>query len=188
MMRTRLFTVLLAAACGLATGVRAQTEEEPVPMMGGGMMGMHGGTMGEGMMEGGMGMHGAMGAGMGMKHHGYGMLLAMASQLGLSQEQIRQLREAHYPAQREAIQQRAKLQMAELDLRQLMNADPVDEVKVKSQIRSVFELRAEMAVAAFDTWQKARQVLTLEQRQQLKGMVCPVCGMVHGAKGGGGKR
>ena len=98
-----------------------------------------------------------------------GMLMRQRwAALGLSdtqRERLRDLRDAH---QRQAIEQRAQLALARLDLQKLMRADRPDPEAVNAQIDRIAHLRAEQMKSAFELRLRAQSVLTDEQLRQLK--------------------
>ena len=57
--------------------------------------------------------------------------------------------------------------MAKLDLYALLDTQPVDMTKVEAKVREVERLRADLRFARIRTVQKAKEQLSLEQRQKL---------------------
>lgn len=142
------------------------------PPMGGRHMGpggMHGemGPGGPGGMRGGPGMRGSVG----MRHGGPGMrggmMHARLAQLDLSssqRERLATIREGHA---RKAIQMRADLQLARLDMAKLMRAENPDQSALNSQIDRMARLRADAAKARLSGHLEMRSVLTAEQIKKL---------------------
>lgn len=115
------------------------------------------GTPGMGRMQGGRGMHGRGGM-----HAG-----AMA-RLDLSEEQRTRMRELHVAHRRKSIQSRAELQLARLDLHQLMQQDKPQKAAIDAQIDRIARLQADRRKAGVATMLEARALLTPEQRKQLR--------------------
>jgi len=143
-------------------GFDAEIEQDPGPGDGHGAMG-HG--------EGGDGMHpfaarrGPGGEGMAMFHRHMAMRLA---NLDLSDAQREKLRDIHDAQARKAIQRRADMQLARMDLHNLMRADKVDMGAVNAQIDRMARMHADAMKAAFEAHQQARAVLTAEQLKKLR--------------------
>ena len=141
------------------------------PPMGGRHMGpggMHGMQGGMGMGPGGMaGMHG----GMGMRHGGPsmrggmpdGMMHARLAQLDLSTSQRERLATIREAQQRKAIQMRADLQLARLDMAKLMRAENPDQSALNAQIDRMARLRADAAKARLSGHLEMRSALTADQ-------------------------
>ncbi|MBI1789272.1 MAG: periplasmic heavy metal sensor [Acidobacteria bacterium] len=92
----------------------------------------------------------------------------VARDLNLSEEQNRQVKEAVRGSRGRIIQLRATLEVAEADLKDLMNDDPVDARKAGEAIEKVVAARAEMGRAVAQMSLKLRQILTAKQWQELE--------------------
>jgi Spy/CpxP family protein refolding chaperone len=160
-------------------------------MMGGGMMRRHG-TMGRrrmgmqqhaqdddekepaphGMMKRMM-QHRSMLGGGGMLGHG-GMiqhhLERLGQQLELSAEQRAQMWTLLSPHAKEAIRLRADIEALGLDLRQLLDATPVDFAKVKPVLQTLASREADLRLLHLTAMQELGKVLTAEQQQKLQGI------------------
>jgi Spy/CpxP family protein refolding chaperone len=161
----------------------------------GGMMGQRGmGMMGQGGMggmggmgQGGMGgmgmmgpqmmqqmMRGMMGGGMQGMPEGMGtprpsqMVRMLKAELGLSDEQTKQLTQILFQATKTSIKQRADIRVAELELRELLEADPVDMAQVEAKLKAIEGLRTALRLALIKTHEQAKGLLTPEQRQKLE--------------------
>jgi Spy/CpxP family protein refolding chaperone len=121
---------------------------------------------------------GGMGPGLGFHHGGPGgpmarrgraMAMRMRlAQLDLSDAQRAKLRDLHEAHARRAIQRRADMQLARLDLHKLMSADRPDPGAVNAQIDRLAKIHADGLKAAFEMRMQARAVLTPEQLRQLR--------------------
>ena len=120
----------------------------------------------------GDGMHGGM---HGMRH-GAGGLMARWAELDLTDEQRDRIRDLHDAQARKAVQRRADMQLARLDLRQLMREERPNSASVSMAIDRIARLQAEGLKARFETHMQARALLTPEQRQKLRegGMIHPM--------------
>lgn len=119
------------------------------------------GGMGMG-MHGGMGMHDRMGMG-----HGMGMGRAFAG-LDLTEAQRAKMADLHERQERKAIQARADLQIARLDLRKLMHADSPSATAINAQIDRLARMRADMQKSHVATFLEARSLLTPDQLKKLR--------------------
>jgi Spy/CpxP family protein refolding chaperone len=58
-----------------------------------------------------------------------------------------------------------------MDLRDLLNAHPVDMSKVEAKVREVEGLRADLRVARIRTVEKGKEQLTSDQREKLEALL-----------------
>lgn len=159
---------LVAAALALAPSAQAQGYGMGPGMMrgygpGSGMMGPGSGMMdpGSGMMGG----YGDYGTGPGMTG-GYG--LGQISRLDLSDQQrdeinkLRdQLRRKHWDIMGKMMDERSKLQ-------DLYSEDKPDAEKIGAVYDDIAKLQKEMGQTRVNSWNKIQDVLTPQQREQLK--------------------
>lgn len=157
----------------------------------GGMQGMmemmHGrsGSMGQGGMMGGM-MHGMPGS---MRRAGPAerpltLALQHRDQLGLSAEQVQRLEALRSEFQKETIRRSADLQVAELELGELLRQDPVDLAKAEAALRKLEGLRTELRLARLKAIEQGKAVLTPEQRQKLDTLTRQAAGAGTGGMAG----
>ena len=91
----------------------------------------------------GFGRHGrGMRRGMRAMHRGMGFGPVMAQELGLTAEQQDKIKAARERQERRAIQTRADIQLARLDLRKLTQADKPDQRAIDAQIDKISGLLA----------------------------------------------
>jgi Spy/CpxP family protein refolding chaperone len=129
----------------------------------GGMMGQGGiGMMGQQMMRG---MHG-MPEEMRMSRPSQ-LVRMLKAELGLSDEQEKQLTHLFSQAMKTRIKQRADLRIAELELGELLEADPVDMGQVEGQMKAIEGLRTTLRLSLIKSHEEAKGILTPEQRQKL---------------------
>ena len=147
-------------------------DDDPPPPPGRG--GPHGGMPGGGWgHRGGWGMDGG-----GFWMRGPEMMLLrgegpLAKQLNLSNDQKKKLRDIGDRMMRQAIRRRSDIELAMLDLRNLLHEDNPDQARVNRQIDQIASLRADQAKAAIGARLEARQVLTREQREKLRDWTPP---------------
>jgi Spy/CpxP family protein refolding chaperone len=94
----------------------------------------------------------------------------LATELKLTAAQKRQLVEIGDAQRRKAIDTRAEMERARLDLETLMREDGPDRARVDQAIDRLARLRGEQMKAAFGVRLEARRILTAEQRRQLEQM------------------
>lgn len=180
MKRIGMFTTmaLLAAA---ATAVVAR-EPGPAPPAGDAAAAQLG-ENGRGAMRGrgARGWRGMRDGRGGFGHRGFGPGALEQLDLSASQrEQIAEIRDQH---QRDAVQRRAELETAALDMRSLMRAERPDRRAIDRQIDRIAELRADMMKARVATQLDMRAVLTDEQRNRLRELPGSGRGMQRGRPG-----
>jgi len=118
-------------------------------------------------MRGRRGMHGMMRHGMHRGGHARGMLARWA-QLDLTEAQRTKLRDLHEAQARKAVQRRADMQLARMDLHKLLREDRPSSASVNAQIDKLTRLHADQLRAMVDTRMQARSLLTPEQAKQLR--------------------
>lgn len=168
-------------------------------MMGGGMMG--GGMMG-GMMDGMecpmcpqdgmMGQKGMMGGKM-MGHMGRDghmmtpgphfdrMYTVAVKKLGLTADQKKKTDALKSDYQKKAIRSKAELQVAEVELKDLLSADPVSLEKVRQKLNDIAAKKTELRFLWIKTLEDFKKVLTPEQKEKLKDMTSGMGMMGKGA-------
>jgi Spy/CpxP family protein refolding chaperone len=158
--------LLLAGLLGPGTPmIRTQiasAEEE------GGWPGMMGHQMMPEMMQG-MRPHGAWFYGRG-GHEGplISLMLQWKDQLGLTADQERSLRELRANYEKEAVTRTSEIDVAELELKWMLEQDKADLTKVEAQVRKIALLRADRRTARIKTIEAGKAVLTPEQAEKFK--------------------
>jgi Spy/CpxP family protein refolding chaperone len=139
-------------------------------MMGMGMMGGQNmpDMMGNGTM---MGMRGPGGRGpMGMRPQ-RGMMMRLADKLNLSKEQRDELKDMFTNNRKDMIRRKADLEIARVEMQELLSQDEPDMSAIKGKIQDVANLEAEMKFSQIQKWMDAKKVLTEEQQKELKDMM-----------------
>jgi Spy/CpxP family protein refolding chaperone len=149
-------------------------------MMGGGMAncgcGMMPCQMGDGMMPGYgmMQQRGMMGRGMmrGEMRGGHHRMMHMCMKhLGLNAKQKAEIQEIRIATMKEVIRKRADMQIARLELRDLLSKDPVDMKAVEAKVKQIEGLRADIHLALIRAKEEVKAKLTPEQRQKMMNMM-----------------
>jgi hypothetical protein len=120
----------------------------------------------------------------------------LKAELGLSDEQGKQLTQIFSQTTKAGIKQHADLRIAEFELRELLEADPVDMGQVETKLKAIEGLRTSLRLSLIKAHEQAMGVLSREQRQHLErlhdrlpGMMSPgMMGMMEmmGESGPGG--
>ena len=92
----------------------------------------------------------------------------MKQELGLSDAQVTQIEKLRADQQKAAIRRRADVQVAQLELKELMAASTVDEKAVHAQVDKISALQAANMKARVEGQLAFRKVLTPEQVQKMK--------------------
>jgi Spy/CpxP family protein refolding chaperone len=169
-------------------------------MMGpGGMMTGPGGMMAEeaedaddaGASWGGfMGRHGMLGRGHMMGHGGMflGLLERLAQQLALTDEQETQVRALMRAHLKEAIRTKADLVVKRIDLRDLLDTEPVDLPKVKDLLQTMASQQADLRFAHITLMQDIKKLLTPAQQDKFRTLRGQMLRGRGGMTGQGGMR
>jgi Spy/CpxP family protein refolding chaperone len=188
-----LFFVVLSFA--LALGADAQMCGQ----MGGMGPSMAAGGCGCGMMPGGMGagmMGGRVGAGMmgrGMIGGGMmpemmehrGMMHMCMQHLGLSDKQKEEISSIRTAAMKEVIRKRADMQIARLELGDLLSREPVDMKAVEAKLKQIEGLRTGIHLTLITLREEIKSKLTPDQLKKMKDMMGkhPMMGSMDEDKG-----
>jgi len=164
--------VVLAISSLLAIGAIAYAQ-------GHGMMG-EGSEMEHGMM-GMMGEGSQMGPGMMGEHHILGKLM----NLGLDEKQKEAVKEIERKNMKETIKKRADLDIAQIDLRDLLDKDSVNMNAVESKLKEIASLKTDINLSRIKAHEEIKSKLTPDQRKKLKdtmghGMMMGKMGMMQG--------
>jgi periplasmic protein CpxP/Spy len=92
----------------------------------------------------------------------------MKQQLGLTEAQASQLEKVRTDERRAAIQRRADVQLAKLELEQLMKADTVDEKAIAARVKQLTDLHGAALKARVDGRLALKKILTPEQQAKLR--------------------
>jgi len=155
------------------------------------------GMMGRGPMMGGPG--GGMEGCCGGEEIGISMIGCCerhAGDLGLSGDELASLKSIRTAYRRAMIKKRAEMQLARMDLREILDAEPVDFDRAKQKLSEMSSLRLQMQLEGLRALKKMTKVLSSEQRKKLKQLRAEChgkpgpggdCGMKRGMRGRMGK-
>jgi Spy/CpxP family protein refolding chaperone len=90
----------------------------------------------------------------------------LVQQLGLSDEQQRQVRPLLLNYAKEAIRDRADIAVTRLEIRQLLSANQPDLSQVKDMLQNIAAKEAQLSFDRITTMQDIRKLLTPEQQKQ----------------------
>jgi Spy/CpxP family protein refolding chaperone len=88
--------------------------------------------------------------------------------LNLSKEQKSQIEKLRADFQKQQIAQRAKIQTAAVELRQLLRAENPDKAAIEKKINELAQLRAQLSTARVNQMLNVRKILTPEQQQMIR--------------------
>ena len=152
-----------------------------------------GGMMGRGMMRGRGGMmgHGGMMRGHGgMMGHMQRKMARLTQQLDLSDEQQSKVQTLLRTHAKEGIRLKADIDTANIDLQQLLDAQPVDMAKVKTALQTIAGKEADLRLTHIAAMQDIRELLTPDQQKQFRAVWGHMLGgggkMAHGRMMGRG--
>lgn len=171
-----IFLPLILVAWVFLGVVASSGAGEPLPAAGM----VHGGSAGPAAMEGedtymypGMGMTGTM------PMHGY-----FKADLGLNDDQIERMHKLYSDYEKEMIRNGSSVQIAELELADLLDAKKIDMKAVEKAVKKVENLRSEKALYRVKALMKTQEFLTPEQFEIYKEQI--VHQMRHPMRGGYG--
>jgi len=124
----------------------------------------------------------------GMGRHGGLSTLAMKEQLGLSDEQVNQLRPLEMEYRKTMIQNGADLRVAMIDLGTLTDAKQTDMAAITSKVDEISLLQKKMMMYRVDVLLKVKEVMTPAQYEQFRSRLrAQMEGMAYPHHGGGMK-
>jgi len=95
------------------------------------------------------------------------MIIRNREKLDLSSDQVKNLERLRTDFEKQSIRKEADIRVAKLDLHALLHTQPVDMKKVEAKVHEIERLRADLQFARIRAAQKAKEQLSLEQRQKL---------------------
>ncbi len=96
---------------------------------------------------------------------------ALRERLGITEEQASKIQSAQSRFVKQQIQHRADLRVKRMELAELMRAENPDRAAIEKKLREVNELELQGRLAGVDHHLAMRNMLTPEQREQLKQLV-----------------
>jgi len=135
-------------------------------MPGRGMMNMHPGMMGHGEWAG-RDHRRAMKPGSG-RLGGADHFAKMAEQLELTDQQVEDLKALKWSQEKSTIEMRAKIEVAHVELEQLIEQKDIDFGKIKAKVSQIADMHKEMQLARWSNIEKSHKLLTAEQLEKAK--------------------
>jgi len=170
-MRKRMVSIVLGFIfiAVLVSNAQAQmcgcTGDKDAGMQAGGMMG----GMGHhemGMMHGMSDMHGG-----GMMMHDDHPMWKHLMALGLDDKQKDALKALRSKTMKDMVKKWADKQIADIELKDLLNKDPIDMKSVEASVKKKESLKTEMFLAHIKAHEEMKSILTPDQRKRLKEMM-----------------
>lgn len=96
------------------------------------------------------------------------LMLLWKEQLGLTPDQERSLRELRSNYEKEAITRTSEIEVAELELKGLLEQAKLDLTRVETQTRKIALLRADRRLSRIKTIEAGKAVLTSDQQEKFK--------------------
>lgn len=129
--------------------------------------------------------HGHMGNMMHKRHMMWKHLMA----LDLSDKQREAIKEIRNTVEKDSIRKRADIQVARVELREMLGKDQVDMDKVEAKLKQIAALKTDMHLAHIKAFQDIKAKLTPEQREKFKKSMWKHdegmgCGKMHHEKKG----
>ncbi len=129
---------------------------------------------------------GMMGMGMDRMGEMMGVCLRHAKEIGLTPDQIAKITPIHREMQKMQIRYRADLQIAEMDLKDILSARDFDLEKANDAVKRIGEIRTTHQLDMLKSMKQARAILTDAQFAKMKELVpqmmknmMPGKGMMH---------
>jgi Spy/CpxP family protein refolding chaperone len=114
-------------------------------------------------------MYGGKGKEMGM--WGGTHLMHIINKLGLDDNQTKEVKAVVFKLQKEMIQKRAAIQVARIELREILDQDTVDMKAVASKVKQIESLRTEAIMMRIQGHEDIKVKLTPEQKKKLSEMM-----------------
>jgi Spy/CpxP family protein refolding chaperone len=93
---------------------------------------------------------------------------ALRERLGITDEQAAKIRSAQSQFAKQQIQRQAELRIKRMELAELLRADNPDRAAIEKKLRELNDLELQARMAGLDYGLAMRNLLTPEQREQLK--------------------
>jgi Spy/CpxP family protein refolding chaperone len=148
----------------------------------------HMGRMDRGMME----HEGMMERGGMMGHMGdHRMMQMMMTSLGLDGMQKEAIKDIHHRVKIEMIRKRADKEIAQMELKELMDQDPIDMKAVEAKMRQIADMRTDLQLTMLKAKEEVMAKLTPDQKKRMKEMMArhhTFMGAMDGRMGEGMRR
>jgi Spy/CpxP family protein refolding chaperone len=129
---------------------------------------MHGEMMGAGKRCGG-------GCEMIQKFGGPGLFVEHTEALGLTDRQMSELESIWQTQKKNAIRKRAEIQIAEMELGEILSAETTDFNKARAKLSQIGSLKQDLRLDCLSSIEKAQKVLTADQLSKFKTLKKKAC-------------
>jgi len=99
---------------------------------------------------------------------GPGHFVRMAEKLELTEKQVEDLKALRWNHERTAIEMRAQIETAHVDLKQLLGQESLDFGKIKAKVSQIADMHKKMRLARWTLMEKSHDLLTAEQLEKAK--------------------
>lgn len=124
----------------------------------------------------GMGMHSGMAASEGGCRCG-GSPMEKLRELGLDDKQNEAVQAIHLRTKKEMVRKKADVQVAQIELREVLSKDPVDLKAAEAAVKKIEGLKSEMKMLHIKTMEEIKTSLTPEQKKKFVSMTGTCMGM-----------
>ncbi|NQT90729.1 MAG: Spy/CpxP family protein refolding chaperone [Candidatus Omnitrophica bacterium] len=99
-----------------------------------------------------------------------GIMLKNKEELGLSDKQVAQIKDLKHQAKRDAIMQKAEIDVLGLDIKAKLHEDPIDTDAVNKLVDKKYDLKKAKTKAMIADCAKLQSILTDKQKADLKAL------------------
>ncbi len=94
---------------------------------------------------------------------------SLAKEIGVSEEQVKKIKELSIATEKKMIKIRADMELKEIDLREVLDADKPDEGKAVNLIKEIMKKKTEAWILKIKQRIAMKKTLTTEQMEKLEG-------------------
>jgi Spy/CpxP family protein refolding chaperone len=114
-----------------------------------------------------------------------GQMMEKLASLGLDDKQMEEIRGLHLKTKKETIKKEADIEVAEIELKEMLHKDTVDINAAEAKVRQIESLKSDLKIMHIRTHEEVKSKLTPEQRKKFNAMIMkmkPMCNMNMGEK------
>jgi len=123
-------------------------------------------------------------------------IVDMFKKLGLDEKQKEAVKAIHFRTKKEIIRKRADLQVAKIELQEILSKDPVDMTAAETAVKKAEGLKTEMKMMHIKSIEEIKSNLNADQKKEFSSMIRHIMmkremmrhgmghGMMEGMKGG----
>lgn len=114
--------------------------------------------------------------------HSEHMMFEKMQALGLDDKQKETVKALHLKTKKEMIKKQADIEIAQVELKELLGKDPVDLQAAEAKVKQLEALKTDMKMTHIRTREEIKKVLTPEQKKKFATLCddCMECGGGHG--------